>query len=152
MRRDDMRLLPNFRERKEKILESITKQDFRKLSMKYTCMRERCETPKSEAHKKCYHDKGIRVCEEWKNDKLSFIEWAVENGYTEEVKIIDRIDNSKGYSPDNCQFVDDLKSLRNRVICRDEKEQDAVRILLDHGFSIAWVNKYIKTPMGKSEG
>jgi hypothetical protein len=147
MRRDDMRLLPDYKERKQRILEKITKRDFRKLSVKHNSMRERCETPKTEAHKKCYHDKGIRVCEEWVNDKLLFIEWAIDNGYTDDCNVIDRIDNSKGYSPDNCRFVSELKSLRNRVICRTEKEQEAVRVLLENGFPIAWINKYIKTPL-----
>lgn len=51
-----------------------------------------------------YYKKGIVVCDEWKNSIDCFYEWAVNNGYKKGLQL-DRIDNSKGYSPDNCRFV-----------------------------------------------
>jgi len=61
---------------------------------------------------KSYKDKGILVCDEWGNDYLAFKKWAIDNGYKKGL-IIDRIDNSKGYSPNNCRFVTTKQSMRN---------------------------------------
>ena len=75
-------------------------------------MRERCNSPKGD-HATWYHEKGIRVCEEWDKSYLAFKEWAITHGYKEQPKgtpykemlSIDRIDPDKGYSPDNCQWI-----------------------------------------------
>lgn len=55
------------------------------------------------------------MCEEWRNDYLKFKEWALSNGFRENLQI-DRIDNSKGYSPENCRWVTPKENTRNRDI------------------------------------
>ena len=50
-----------------------------------------------------YANRGITVCEEWRHLR-NFEEWALSNGWAKGLQI-DRIDNDKGYSPDNCRFV-----------------------------------------------
>lgn len=48
----------------------------------------------------------------WITDYTSFRDWALVNGYEKGLEI-DRRDNSKGYSPDNCQFITKTENLNN---------------------------------------
>ena len=75
-------------------------------------MKKRCysTTAKNYQH---YGGRGISVCDEWKNNYTAFYEWAMAHGYSDELSI-DRIDNSKGYSPDNCRWADMKTQQNNR--------------------------------------
>lgn len=85
-------------------------------------MKERCESTTGE-HAKWYHDKGIRVCDEWQ-DYATFRAWALASGYRnpqpgetfKERMSIDRIDPEKGYFPENCRWitVSENSKLRNQ--------------------------------------
>ncbi len=60
-----------------------------------------------------YGAKGITVCEEWKDDFLSFYNWSMSNGYEDNLSI-DRIDGKLGYFPENCRWVNSEKQNNNR--------------------------------------
>lgn len=64
-------------------------------------------------YRKNYFEKGIDVCDEWKNDYIAFRDWADNNGIRKGLDI-DRSDNSKGYSPDNCRFVERYINCNNK--------------------------------------
>ena len=59
-----------------------------------------------------YQDRGIKVCQEW-HDRETFFLWSLANGYSDELEL-DRINNDKGYQPDNCRWVTHLVNMRNR--------------------------------------
>jgi hypothetical protein len=59
-----------------------------------------------------YGGRGIVMCDKWKNNPESFIKWALNNGYRDDLQI-DRIDNDGPYSPKNCRFVTHVENMRN---------------------------------------
>ena len=72
----------------------------------------------SNTNYKCYRDyggRGITICDEWKNDFMSFYNWAMSNGYSDELSI-DRIDNDGNYCPENCRWVTQTMQCRNQRI------------------------------------
>lgn len=70
-------------------------------------IKQRCRKNKS------YAAKNITICQEWNNFNI-FHEWAMSHGYSDDLTI-DRIDNDKGYSPDNCQWVTMKDQQNNRT-------------------------------------
>lgn len=76
-------------------------------------MIQRCNYDKH-IDNKWYKQNGITVCDEWRNSFQAFHDWAVANGYKDGLSI-DRIDNAKGYNPDNCRFATPKEQACNRT-------------------------------------
>lgn len=75
-------------------------------------MKKRCYSTKYE-HYDRYGGRGIKVCEEWKNDFVNFKNWALKNGYNDELEI-DRVNNNGNYEPNNCKWKSRTMQVRNR--------------------------------------
>ena len=85
----------------------------------WKAMVRRCESEKAHNYK-WYGGKGIRVCDDWRNDYTSFRDWAHANGYARGLEL-DRKDSDGPYSPENCRWITKKTNIRNRDLFWDEE-------------------------------
>lgn len=124
-------------------------------------MKTRCFT-KSYYLYELYGGRGITVCEEWKNDFLSFYTWSMSHGYSENLTL-DRIDNNGNYSPENCRWTTMKEQASNRrsnhlltlngetkTISEWSKVVGIERRTIQRRLKLGWtVEKALTTPVGK---
>lgn len=105
---------------------------------------QRTSTLRKDNHNHTYISKNIKMCDEWRNDFNKFKEWALANGYdyskSANEQTIDRIDNDKGYFPENCRFISRKENNQNEskkkgIICLTNHEQQEIKILYKNGLS-----------------
>lgn len=95
------------------------KRCFTKHGKKYTriyniwcSMKQRCYGKNVKSYK-YYGARGITICDEWKNDFMSFYNWAMNNGYQDNLTI-DRINVNGNYEPSNCRWVTAYEQANNK--------------------------------------
>lgn len=92
-------------------------------------MKERCYN-RNHVHYHNYGGRGIAVCDQWKNNFQNFYNWAMHNGYSDNLTI-DRKDDDGNYTPENCRWATPMEqqnNLRNnRIICAMGKSQSIAR-------------------------
>jgi len=85
-----------------------------KLYARRNSMIQRCTNPNSKSYKD-YGGRGIDVCKEWLESYESYRNFILSIGYKENLEI-DRIDNNKGYFPDNVRIVGRSEQCQNTRI------------------------------------
>jgi hypothetical protein len=128
-------------------------------------MRRRCAAKPGTRDFIDYASRGIRVCDEWLHDYAPFRDWSLANGYAPGLSI-DRIDNDRGYSPDNCRWTTPYVQSRNKrnniwatyngkTLCLKDAAAEAgipykvVHSRVRNGWSI---EEALSTPVGKYLG
>lgn len=110
-------------------------------------MRKRCNNPNEKCYKH-YGGRGIKVCEEW-NSFLTFFS-DMKDGYKKGLQL-DRIDNNKGYSKDNCRWATVSENCSNRRTSIIHNGVCAKKKSLELGASASLVKRRIRRGWSKDE-
>ena len=92
-------------------------------------LKGRCNNPNDPRYDR-YGGRGISVCDEWNTSFQSFYDWAISNGYSEELTI-DRIDNDGNYEPSNCRWSTNKEQCNNRATNINIKIGNATKTLTE---------------------
>lgn len=81
----------------------------------YAHMKDRCFNKNDKAYKH-YGGRGITICPEWLGEHgfIRFYNWAIENGYNDNLTI-ERKDVNGNYCPENCCWIPFKRQMANRT-------------------------------------
>lgn len=92
---------------------NMSSQDYEKLYNVWKNMKSRCYDKNSDRYY-TYGARGIRICEEWKNNFRVFAKWAYQNGWKVGLSM-ERKDHNGNYCPENCTFITMAEQARNKT-------------------------------------
>ena len=130
----------------------------------WASMKTRCYVKNRDSYR-YYGGRGIKVCDEWKTSFKSFSEWALSNGYNDNLTL-DRIDFDGDYEAGNCRWVtviEQQSNKRNNVFLEVDGEKHTMsewsriiggnRHLVEARLRSGWsVEKAVKTPVHRKRG
>lgn len=94
-------------------------------------MRQRCLNPNNPAYKN-YGGRGITIDPVWN----TFDQFLADMGEAPDGMSIERIDNEKGYAPDNCKWATRLEQGRNTRKCQPVTFQGVTKTITE------WAEQY----------
>lgn len=114
-------------------------------NMKDRCLNQKCKDYGN------YGARGITVCNEWESSYISFRDWALSNGYKDNLTL-DRINNNGNYEPSNCRWATVKEQSRNTRVNRKVElngkeycvielaemsglDKNVIKYRLDHGYT-----------------
>ena len=104
----------------------------------WSSMKQRCCYTGAISYNR-YGARGICVCDEWRDNFDAFLEWAIQNGYKDDLTI-ERIDNNGNYTPQNCKWAtykeQNNNRSNNRIVVYQGKKYTATELSVRIGLSV----------------
>jgi hypothetical protein len=98
---------------------SGAKKNYPRIYKIWQGMRQRCNNPNDKDYSD-YGERGIKVCNEWEENPMAFVDWALRNGYADNLTI-DRENVNGSYCPSNCRWATYTEQARNKRIQKTNK-------------------------------
>ena len=120
--------------------------DNKRIGTIFSGIKDRCYNKNNKSYR-WYGEKGVKVCKEWIDNPKLFENWALSNGYKDDLTI-DRIDENKDYCPENCSWITNNDNAKYKsttslieVNGKIHTGKDWAKIL---GFGSNLINTYIR--------